>query len=106
MARADQPGPKRLVAYYISQPAQSCAGEELRLFLKDKLPDYMVPAAFVPLEVFPLTPSGKVDRQRMPAPGPSRLELAKDYLASEGLPERPSGMETPETNPRPAALAT
>ncbi|MCL4176655.1 MAG: amino acid adenylation domain-containing protein [Verrucomicrobia bacterium] len=79
MARADQPGPKRLVAYYISQPAKPCASGELHLFLKDKLPEYMVPAVFVPLEVFPLTPSGKVDRQRMPAPEPSRLELAGGY---------------------------
>jgi aspartate racemase len=79
MARADQPGPKRLVAYYISQPAKPCAREELHLFLKEKLPEYMVPAVFVLLEVFPLTPSGKVDRQRMPAPEPSRLELAGNY---------------------------
>ena len=80
MARADQPGPKRLVGYYISQPTKPCASEELHLFLKEKLPEYMVPAVFVPLNTFPLTPSGKVDRQRMPAPEPSRLEMAGDYL--------------------------
>lgn len=85
MARADQPGQKRLVAYYISQPEPPCTGEELRLFLKTKLPEYMVPTTFVSLAIFPLTPSGKVARNRLPAPDQSRHGLPENF-APPGTP--------------------
>ncbi|MGH9933381.1 MAG: amino acid adenylation domain-containing protein, partial [Pyrinomonadaceae bacterium] len=66
VAREDAPGNKRLLAYAVTNRHQSPTNNELRAFLRKKLPDYMVPSAFVMLDAFPLTPSGKVDRQALP----------------------------------------
>jgi len=66
MAREDNPGDKRLVAYIVSESEVDSA--ELRTLLKKTLPDYMVPSAFVTLQKMPLTSSGKVDRKGLPAP--------------------------------------
>ncbi|MGZ3460092.1 MAG: non-ribosomal peptide synthetase, partial [Archangium sp.] len=61
-------GGKRLVAYVVPQEGQGLELAALKDFLKGNLPEYMVPSAFVRLEAFPLTPSGKVDRKALPAP--------------------------------------
>ena len=75
VAREDAAGEKRLVGYYTSSQEGSSDQnsidiEKLRLHLAGTLPDYMVPAAYVRLESLPLTPSGKLDRKALPAPGP------------------------------------
>jgi amino acid adenylation domain-containing protein len=76
VAREDQPGDKRLVAYLVPQPGPPPAEATLREHLAAKLPDYMLPAAFVSVESLPQTPNGKLDRQALPAPsarGPEPL---------------------------------
>ncbi len=80
LAREDQPGSKRLVAYLVaSSPVPEISA--LREHLKKQVPDYMVPAAFVFLEKFPLTNNGKVDRKALPVPEQQRPELAGRYVA-------------------------
>ena len=66
-AREDGPGGKRLVAYYVAR-GEAPAVSGLRQYLKERLPEHMVPSAFVRLEALPLTPSRKVDRKALPAP--------------------------------------
>ncbi len=69
LVREDSPGEKRLVAYVIPQdPNAAPSAEHLRSHLLRVLPEYMVPGAFVMLEQFPLTPSGKLDRKALPPP--------------------------------------
>lgn len=78
--REDTPGEKRLCAYVVS--AQSVPPTEaLRSHLREKLPDYMVPAAFVFLDRFPITNNGKLDRAALPAPQMERESLGNAYLA-------------------------
>jgi hypothetical protein len=68
---------KHLVAYLVAKQEPAPAIHELRNFLKEKLPDYMIPAAFVFLDSLPLTPNGKVDRNALPLPDRDRFELEK-----------------------------
>jgi amino acid adenylation domain-containing protein len=75
VVREDVPGDKRLVAYTVAWPSQMPNASDLRGYLKAKLPDYMVPSAFVSLEALPLTPNGKVDRRALPSPDYSGSEL-------------------------------
>jgi len=72
---------KRLVAYVVPNDEQEPTVSELRRFLREKLPDYMVPSAFVTLEALPLTPSGKVNRRALPVPDRVRPELEGVYVA-------------------------
>jgi acyl carrier protein len=72
---------KRLVAYVLGQSDEQLNASDLRAFLKQQLPEYMIPTAFVFLPEFPLTANGKVDRARLPAAELSREELTVAYLA-------------------------
>ena len=82
IVREDVPGDKRLVAYVVAaQNEAELTDSELRSFLKEKLPEYMVPSAYVVLDEIPLTPNGKVDRRGLPAPDEARPALEGMYVA-------------------------
>lgn len=80
IARAEKSGEKRLVAYVVATPDKP-APSSLRRFLKQKLPEYMIPAAFVILESLPLTPNGKVNRRALPAPDLSSFSGENQFVS-------------------------
>jgi amino acid adenylation domain-containing protein len=80
----DPDGDKRLVAYLVIARGQEPSVTELRDFLKEKLPEYMIPSAFVRLTDLPLTAAGKVDRRALPEPGVLRPQLTTSYVAPQG----------------------
>jgi amino acid adenylation domain-containing protein/thioester reductase-like protein len=77
----DESGNKRLVGYVIPNQKQAPSVSDLRHFLLNKFPEYMVPSAFVLLKSLPLTPNGKVNRRALPAPEHTRPELEAVYVA-------------------------
>jgi amino acid adenylation domain-containing protein len=81
IALEDALGDKRLVAYLVSSESQVPLINELYDFLKDKLPNSMLPSAFVFLEAMPLTPNGKLDRKALPPPNQDRPQLKTIYTA-------------------------
>jgi acyl-coenzyme A synthetase/AMP-(fatty) acid ligase/acyl carrier protein len=70
-----------LIAYIVTSDRARLSVGELRAFLNTKLPDYMVPVKFIPLERMPLTPNGKIDRQALPDPNQRRPDLHAPYVA-------------------------
>ena len=81
VAREDNMSDKRLVAYVVPNQEQAPTLSELRQFVEQKLPSYMVPSTFVLLDALPLTPNGKVDRQALPAPDQARPKLDRAFVA-------------------------
>jgi amino acid adenylation domain-containing protein len=80
LVREDTPGNSQLVAYVIALEPRSADAESLRKFLKQSLPDYMVPSYFVFLNSFPLTPHGKVDRKALPMPSRRDTQADKTFV--------------------------
>ena len=74
VVREERPGDQRLIAYLVRDPEHDPSPASLRAFLEEKLPGFMIPSSFVWLEALPLTPSGKVDRATLPAPGHERQD--------------------------------
>ncbi len=82
------PSDKRLVAYIVAHQAHAPTTDELQGFIKAKLPDHMLPAAFIFLETLPLTPTGKVDRRALPVPDTSRPDLAGAFVPARNAVEQ------------------
>lgn len=81
IAREDVPGEMRLVAYLVPAQKHTPTVTELRRWLKQRLPDSMIPATFVWLDVIPLTTRGKVDRRALPEPDLTRPDLEEAFVA-------------------------
>lgn len=77
--REDVSGDKRLAAYLIAQAGAAPSARDLRGFLKNRLPAYMLPASFTVLDAFPTTPNGKINRAALPAPERSSAETQKAF---------------------------
>jgi amino acid adenylation domain-containing protein len=84
MVREDQPGDQRLVAYLVTTTGVPLNIAELRESLKQQLPDYMVPAAFMGVESIPLTTNGKVDRSALPPPQPANFGINEANFVAAG----------------------
>jgi acyl carrier protein len=80
VVREDKRGDKILVAYLTVHNGHQPTNNELRSFLAEKLPEYMLPSSFLFLDAVPLTPNGKVDHRRLPAPQPTGSEFEADYI--------------------------
>jgi long-subunit acyl-CoA synthetase (AMP-forming) len=78
--RKDQTGESRLVAYVVAEGEQATLAAELRGYLKQHLPEYMVPAVYVAMEAIPLTANGKIDRRSLPEPQTIRTEPGADHV--------------------------
>ncbi len=77
----DTRGDAIIAAYFVPEKGREITSHQLRDYLREKLPEYMVPSAFVMLDAFPLTPNGKIDRKALPDPSLHRLDLQREYVA-------------------------
>ncbi len=83
----DSAGVSRIAAYVVPRPQMTIGSTELRAYIKDLLPDYMVPQSFTILDALPLTANGKIDRQALPIPGDAATESGRAYVAPQGAVE-------------------
>jgi amino acid adenylation domain-containing protein len=85
VAHTDEAGTKRLAAYYVMHEDAVLPARELSEYLSQKLPPWMMPSLYMPIAAFPLTPHGKVDYARLPAPtaGSARSEIKGTDLEEE-----------------------
>jgi amino acid adenylation domain-containing protein len=81
VVREDRTGDARLIAYFVTRDRAATTPAALRAFLKLRVPEYMLPAAFVPLDALPINKNGKVDRDRLPAPGTT--VSSREYVAPQ-----------------------
>ncbi|MEB3219806.1 MAG: amino acid adenylation domain-containing protein [Nostocales cyanobacterium 94392] len=81
LIQEEKSGNKRLVAYFVTNKESKVSSNDLRDFLQQKLPDYMIPSIFMQLKALLLTPNGKIDRQALPAPESINPELAAKFVA-------------------------
>ncbi|MEH2267588.1 MAG: amino acid adenylation domain-containing protein [Nostoc sp.] len=88
LMREDLPKNQSLVAYFVANTEIAPTTTNLRNFLKEKLPEYMLPSVFVQLKALPLTTNGKVDRRALPVPDGDRPELEEVYVAPRSEMER------------------
>jgi amino acid adenylation domain-containing protein len=88
VARAGRSGDHRLVAYLVASGESAPGIDELRRYLTERLPAYMVPAQFVTLAEMPLSKNGKVDRRALPEPGRERPEIEEQYVEASSREER------------------
>jgi amino acid adenylation domain-containing protein len=86
LAREDTPGDKHLVAYVVLNQGMSASTNTLQEWLAERLPDYMIPAVFVHLDILPVTANGKVDRAALPAPDASNILQREDITATPVTP--------------------
>jgi amino acid adenylation domain-containing protein len=87
VACREEPGGMHLVGYVVPEEGAKAIADDLRGFLREKLPEYMVPSAFVVLDTLPLNPNGKLDRRALPAPEGGKLSLQKEYVAPRSAAE-------------------
>jgi natural product biosynthesis luciferase-like monooxygenase protein len=93
IAREDVPGDKRLVGYIIPSAKPAPASTDLRAYLKESLPEFMVPAHIVAMDSFPQTPNGKVDRKALPAPDQVKADTEAVYVPPQSdLEEKIAGV--------------
>ncbi len=85
VAREDASGEQRLVAYFVPDSEAIPRASDLRGFLRETLPEHMIPSAFTAVPVMPLTPNGKIDRRALPAPEQSNLATTDDFAVPRDL---------------------
>jgi aspartate racemase len=81
LAREDSPGAQRLVAYVVANGESEALGEELKSYLRERLPEHLIPSVFVTIDALPLMPNGKIDRSALPISQLILTRLDGEYFA-------------------------